>query len=59
MRKRTVPPIANVIGGFGPVVQMIGVLIHVEREDRRAAGERMAVVRGPLIDELAVTRTCP
>src|SRR5260221_244788 len=33
---------------------MIGVLIHVEREDRPAARERMAVVGCPLIDEIAI-----
>jgi hypothetical protein len=33
------------------VIDVIGVLIHVEREDRLATGERRRVVGGPLIYE--------
>src|SRR5215218_10501665 len=45
--------------GLGPEVDMVGVLVHVEREDRHATGERVRMIRGPLIDELdhAATRT--
>src|SRR5215203_3374614 len=42
--------------GLGPEVDMVGVLVHVEREDRHATGERVRMIRGPLIDELAITR---
>jgi hypothetical protein len=35
---------------------MIRVLVHIEREDRLAAGERRRVVHCPLIEELAVVR---
>jgi hypothetical protein len=31
---------------------VIGVLVHVERENGRAAGKRMAMIRGPLVDQL-------
>src|SRR5690349_15370054 len=47
---------ADIIAGLGAVVDVIGMLVHIEREDRRSAGERMAMVRGPLVDELAVAR---
>src|SRR5258708_18166164 len=45
---------ADVIGSLCSVVDVIGMFVHVEREDGRPASERMAMVRGPLIDELAV-----
>src|SRR5437868_2263867 len=32
------------------------MLVHIEREDRLAAGERRRVVHRPLVDELAVAR---
>src|SRR5262245_1716161 len=32
------------------------MLVHVGCEDRRTSGQRVAMVRGPLIDQLAVTR---
>ena len=41
---------------LGAEIDVIGVLVHVERENRRAAGQRMAVVGCPLIDKLAVAR---
>src|SRR5215213_3664153 len=37
-------------------VDVVGMLVHIERQDRRGAGERMAVVGRPLIDELAIAR---
>jgi hypothetical protein len=40
--------------GLGAEIDVIGVLVHVERQNGRAAGERVAVIGGPLIDELAV-----
>src|SRR5215472_10880233 len=43
-------------GGSRPVIHVIRVLIHVECEDRLAAGERRRVVHRPLIDELGVAR---
>src|SRR6266700_1211022 len=42
--------------GFRAIIDMIGVLVHIERENRRAAGERVAMVRGPLVHQLAVAR---
>src|SRR5512136_1674406 len=32
------------------------MLVHIEREDRCAAGERVAMIRRPLINELAIAR---
>ena len=46
----------DIARGLGAVIQVIGVLVHIEREDRRAAGQRMAVVGCPLIDEPSVAR---
>ena len=34
----------DIAAGIGAEVEMIGVLVHVERQQRRAAGERMGVV---------------
>src|SRR5205809_6285919 len=42
--------------GLRAVIDVVGVLVHVERENRRAAGERVAMVRGPLIHTLGVAR---
>src|SRR5260221_1736754 len=36
------------------VVHVIGMLVHIEREDRLAAGERVGVIRRPLVHEFAV-----
>src|SRR6266511_6371858 len=47
---------ADVVTGFGAVIYVIGMLVHIEREDRRSAGQRVAMIRRPLIDELAVSR---
>src|SRR5215469_3973080 len=45
------------IGGrLGAVIHVIGVLIHVEREDRPSAREVRRVIRGPAIDEAMVAR---
>src|SRR5262245_49468098 len=46
----------DVLGRRCPVVHVIRVLVHVEGENRRTACEAVRVVRGPLIDELAVAR---
>src|SRR5215468_269937 len=46
----------DVLGRRCAVVHVIRVLVHVERENRRAACEAMCVVRGPSVDELAVAR---
>src|SRR5262249_8576687 len=45
----------NISRCFCTEVDVIGVLVHVERKNRRATCERMAVVRCPLIDELPIT----
>src|SRR2546422_4777232 len=37
--------------GFRAVVDVIGVLVHIERQDWRRTGERMDVVCRPLIHE--------
>src|SRR4051812_24129553 len=44
----------DITGGSGPIIDMIGMLIHIERENWLPAGEGRAVVHRPLIDELAV-----
>src|SRR5262245_29987355 len=41
---------------LGAEVHVIGVLVHIERENRRATRQGMAMVRRPLVDELAVAR---
>src|SRR5262245_52346222 len=41
---------------LGTEVHVIGVLVHIEREHRRAARQGVAMIRSPLIDELAVAR---
>src|SRR5215467_14890294 len=41
--------------GRGAVVELIRVLVHVERQDRRSACERVRVIGRPLIDEATVT----
>src|SRR5208283_5680864 len=45
------------IGGrLGAVIDVIGTLVHIERQDRAPAGERRRVVHRPLVDELVVAR---
>src|SRR5262245_8951294 len=44
----------NISRCFCTEVDVIGVLVHVERKNRHATCERMAVVRCPLIDELPI-----
>src|SRR5262245_40240868 len=46
----------DVLGRRGAVVHVIRVLVHVEGENRRTACEAGRVVRGPLIDKLAIAR---
>src|SRR5262249_60736126 len=41
---------------LGAEVHVIGVLVHIERENRRATRQGMAMVRRPLVDKLAVAR---
>src|SRR6266478_1933130 len=47
---------ADVLGSLGSVVDVIGMLVHIEREDGRPASQCVAMVRGPLIDEFAIAR---
>lgn len=35
-------------------IKVIGVFVHIEREDRPSARKRMAVIGSPLIDEFAI-----
>ena len=42
--------------GIGTEVEVISVLVHVERKDRYAAGERLGVVAGILVDQASVAR---
>ena len=45
------------IGGrVGPEIDLIGVLVHVEREDRDRAGDGLVVIGASVIDEAAVAR---
>src|SRR6476660_9112599 len=37
-------------------VDVVGMLVHIECQDWRTTGERMAVVRRPLIDKLSIVR---
>ena len=46
----------DVVCRLGAEIHVIGVLVHIEREDRDAAGQRVAVIGRPLIDEFAVAR---
>ena len=46
----------DVCPGGGAKVEVIGVLVHVERKQRDPAGQRMRMVRRPLVDERAVAR---
>jgi hypothetical protein len=39
---------------FGAEIHVVGVLVHVERQDRRAAGQCVTMVGRPLVDELAI-----
>ncbi len=34
--------------GLGAEIEMVGMLVHVERQDRHAAGEAVCMVRSPL-----------
>src|SRR5512140_1288431 len=43
----------DVAGGLGAEVDGVGVLVHIERQDRGAAGERVTMIGRPLIDKLA------
>src|SRR5437764_6152976 len=58
----SVPPVdhvhenVDVTSRFGTEVDVIGVLVHVQRENRNAPGQSVAVICGPLIDELLVAR---
>ncbi len=44
----------DAVGGRRPVVQVTGAHVHVQYQVRRAAGQRLAVVRGRWIDQGAV-----
>src|SRR5258708_13407125 len=41
---------------LGAKVDVIGILVHIERKNGNATSQRMAVVRRPLIDELSIAR---
>src|SRR6516165_10009450 len=45
----------DVATGFGAKVHVIGVFVHIERQNWRAASQRMAMIGRPLVDELAIT----
>src|SRR5262245_22662273 len=40
---------------FGTKVDVIRMLVHIEREDWRTASESVAVIRCPLVDEFAIS----
>src|SRR5262249_3156754 len=42
--------------GFCAIIHVVGMFVHVERQDRPAAGEVGFVVGGPAIDEALVAR---
>jgi hypothetical protein len=44
----------DVARGLGAEIHVIGVLVHIECQDRRAAGHHVAMVGRPLIDQLAI-----
>src|SRR6185437_3043387 len=46
----------DVSASLGAEVDVIGVLVHIERQNRNAACECVAVVGGPLIDQPPVVR---
>src|SRR5438477_4196365 len=41
----------DVVGGLGAIVDVIGVLVHVEGDDGLPARQSVAMVRRPLVDE--------
>src|SRR5712692_8398075 len=43
-------------GGSRAIIDVAGMLVHVEREDRPSARERRRMVRRPLIDEALASR---
>src|SRR5205814_7147131 len=45
----------DVITGLGSIIHVIGMLIHVEDEDRLPAGKIGRVIRGPAIDHPPIT----
>src|SRR4051812_545677 len=51
----------DISGRLGAEIHVVGMLVHVEGEDRRAAGQGVAMVGCPLVDELraATTRAAP
>src|SRR6185437_12194695 len=46
----------DISGRLGAVIHVIGVFIHVECQDRLTSGERMRVVRRPVVDEAPLAR---
>src|SRR5258708_332256 len=46
----------DVTPGLSAEVDMVGMLVHIERQDWRAPSQRVTMVGRPLIDELAVAR---
>ncbi|MCY1537754.1 hypothetical protein D9M68_732630 [compost metagenome] len=46
----------DVRAGGGAVVQVVGVLVHVQRQEGRAARQRMGVISSPLVDQRALAR---
>jgi len=51
-----IPERVGVDGGHRAVIDMTGMLLHIQRQDRMAACQGVAVVGRPLIDELAIPR---
>src|SRR5712691_9566364 len=43
-------------GGSRAIIDVVGMLVHVEREDRLPAGQRRRVVHRPLTDKPAIAR---
>jgi hypothetical protein len=43
----------NIGGGLGPEVEGVGMLVHVERQDRIAARQRVAMIGRPLVRQPA------
>src|SRR6202008_3707811 len=46
----------DIVAGLGAVIHLIGVLVHIEHEDRLAAGKRRRMVGRPGVDETLVAR---
>jgi len=45
----------DVTGSLGAEIQVVRVLVHIEREDRPTARQPMRVIGGPLVDKAPKT----